>query len=467
LRNNNKKQEIYENVEILEIVAEGKAIAKIKDLVIFATQVVPGDIVDLKIIKKKKNYREAIPTKFHKYSERRINVECTHFGTCGGCKWLNVSYEDQLKYKQKQIIDNLERIGKIELNDIQPILPSENVFNYRNKLEFTFSSVRWFEKIEALSETKTPQGLGFHIPGMFDKVVDVYKCFLQKEPSNEIRNAIRTFTLENNYDYYDHRRNTGYLRNIVVRSSITNDLMVIVIFNYEDVEKRENLMNFIANKFKEITSLFYIINTKSNDSYYDQTPILFKGNDHIIDTIGTLKFKISPKSFFQTNSEQAFNLYRVTKEFANLTGTEIVYDLYTGAGTIANFVADKALKVIGIEYIPEAIEDAKINSELNNIKNTVFYAGDMKNIFNQKFIYENGKPQVIILDPPRAGVDLPVLERIINADPQKIVYVSCNPATQARDVNILSPYYKVTKIQPVDMFPHTHHVENIVLLERI
>lgn len=466
MKTRRRSSQLYENVEILGVVAEGKTIAKVDDLVIFVTGAIPGDVVDLKVVKRKDNYREAIPVKFHKYSDKRISADCQHFGTCGGCKWQNLKYEDQLDYKQTQVVDALERIGKVKLPKINKILPSEKTFYYRNKLEFTFSNIRWFTKEEAEIENKNPLGLGFHIPGMFDKVVDIQKCYLQKDPSNEIRDAIRYFAMDRNYTFYDHREKTGFLRNIVVRTSTTNDLMIIVIFGYEDVQKRTDLLEFLAAKFPVISSLMYIINKKLNDSYTDLEPLLFKGKDHIYEQMGKLKFKIGAKSFYQTNSEQAFNLYKVTEEFAALTGNEIVYDLYTGTGTIANFIASKAKKVIGIEYIPEAIEDAKINSKINNIQNTEFFAGDLKDFFSRHFIRKNGEPDVVILDPPRAGVHGSVLDSLLFALPKRIVYVSCNPATQARDINILSKNYDVKRIQPVDMFPHTHHVENVVLLEK-
>ncbi len=467
MRKRDKKIEIVANVEILEIVAEGKALAKLNDIVIFATHVVPGDVVDLQIIKKKKNYKEGIPVQFHKLSEYRTNPVCEHFGTCGGCKWLNVEYQHQLRYKQKQVVDALERIAKIEIKNISDILPSEKIYGYRNKLEYTFSNHRWFEKVDEQTQNTSPLALGFHVPEKFDRVVEIRKCWLQEEPTNRIRNSVRKFAVENNYEYYDHKQKKGFLRNLIIRNSIESELMVIIIFNYEDLEKRTALMDYIATNYQEITSFYYIINTKYNDSYFDQNPILYKGKDHIIDRIGDLKYKIGVKSFFQTNTEQAHNLYKITEEFAALTGKEIVYDLYTGAGTIANFLAKGASKVIGIEYIPEAIDDAKINSNLNNITNTFFFCGDVKNIFTTEFIEANGSPDVLIMDPPRAGIEPSILDKILQLNVNKIVYVSCNPATQARDINILSAAYQVMRIQPVDMFPHTQHVENVVLLERI
>lgn len=461
------KPQIFENVEITNLAAEGKAIAKIKDLVIFVTAVIPGDIVDLRTVKRKKNYREAVPIKFHKYSEKRIEAKCEHFGLCGGCKWQNLNYSDQLQYKQQQVVDALERIGKIELPEINPILPSEQEYYYRNKLEYTFSSKRWFtqDEIDTDDEIKDPHGLGFHIPGKFDKVLDIKKCHLQEEPSNKIRLAIKQFALEAGLGFYNIRTNEGFLRNIVIRSSTTGDLMVIVIFGYEDEAARTTLLDQLANSFPEITSLIYVINEKKNSDYSDQETICYKGKDHIFEQMDDLRFKIQAKSFYQTNSKQAYNLYKITKKYAKLTGDEVVYDLYTGTGTIANFVAREAKKVIGIEYIEDAIADAKINSEFNHITNTAFYAGDMKDILINAFIEQNDKPDVIIVDPPRAGMHPDVVKTILNANAQRIVYVSCNPATQARDIAVLDKKYTVKAIQPVDMFPQTHHVENVVLLE--
>ncbi len=463
-----KQLPFFEKVKIIDIGAEGKAIAKINDLIIFIPYVIPGDIVDIQINKKKKNYLEGYVVKFHEYSPNRQEPFCSHFGICGGCKWQILPYEDQLKYKQKQIVDNLERIGKIELPQVNDILPSENTTYYRNKLEFSFSNKRWltYDEIDdADNETKQMNALGFHIPKKFDKILNIEHCYLQKEPSNKIRLAVKKIALENNLSFFDLRKQTGLLRNLIIRTSTTNELMVIVSFYYEDKEKREKLLNYIADNFNEITSLMYVINPKPNDSITDLEVKLFKGNDHIFEVMENLKFKIGPKSFYQTNSEQAYNLYKIVREFANLSGKEIVYDLYTGTGTIANFIAKQTKKVIGIEYVKEAIEDAKINSKINNINNTEFFAGDIKDVLSQEFIDNEGNPDVIIIDPPRAGMHKNVIESILYAMPEKIVYVSCNPATQARDINLLSDNYSVEKIQPVDMFPHTHHVENVALLK--
>lgn len=462
-----KQLPFFEKVKITDIGAEGKAIAKINDLIVFIPYVIPGDIIDIQINKKKKNYLEGYAVKFHEYSPNRQKPFCSHFGTCGGCKWQMLPYQDQLEFKQKQVVDNLERIGKIKLKQVNDILPSEKTTYYRNKLEFSFSNKRWLTADEigdADNEIKQMNALGFHIPKKFDKILDIEHCYLQKEPSNKIRLAVKKYALENNLSFFDLRKQTGFLRNLIIRTSTTNELMVIVSFYFEDKEKREKLLNFIADNFNDITSLMYVINPKPNDSITDLEIKLFKGNDHFFEKMENLKFKIGPKSFYQTNSEQAYNLYKIVREFANLSGKEIVYDLYTGTGTIANFIAEQSKKVIGIEYVKEAINDAKVNSNINKIDNTEFFAGDIKDILSQEFIDINGKPDVIILDPPRAGMHKNVIESILYAKPEKIVYVSCNPATQARDINLLLDNYSVEKIQPVDMFPHTHHVENVALL---
>lgn len=458
----------FEKIKITDIGAEGKAIAKINDLIVFIPYVIPGDIVDIQINKKKKNFLEGYAVKFHEYSADRQEPFCSHFGLCGGCKWQILPYPDQLKFKQKQVVDNLERIGKIKLKQVNDILPSEKTTYYRNKLEFSFSNKRWLTNDEIDNEgneIKQMNALGFHIPKKFDKILDIDHCYLQKEPSNKIRIAVKNYALENNLSFFDLRKQTGFLRNLIIRTSTTNELMVIVSFYYEDKDEREKLLNHLSGNFTEITSLMYVINSKPNDSITDLDIKLFKGNDHFFEIMENLKFKIGPKSFYQTNSEQAYNLYKIVREFADLSGNENVYDLYTGTGTIANFVAKQSKKVIGIEYVKEAIEDAKINSTLNKISNTEFFAGDIKDILSQEFIDEKGKPDVIIIDPPRAGMHKNVIESILYAMPEKIVYVSCNPATQARDINLLLDNYSVEKIQPVDMFPHTHHVENVALLK--
>ncbi len=469
-RRKRKKYPLYERLEILDAGSQGKAIAKKDEIVIFVTEVVPGDVVDVQIKKRKKNYQEGYPVKFHKYSTQRVEAFCKHFGTCGGCKWQNMPYQNQLFYKQKQVKDNLERIGKIQPGEVNEIIPSLNDKYYRNKLEFTFSNQRWLAKEEIGNEQsqESLKGLGFHVPGRFDKIVDIEHCFLQPEPSNAIRLAIKNFAIKHRLSFFDIKNKHGFLRNLIIRnSSSTGEVMVILVFFYEVKKLRENLLRFLKDKFPQITSLMYVINPKMNDTITDLDVKLFAGRDYIIETMENLKFKISPKSFYQTNSEQAFQLYQIVREYAQLSGNEVVYDLYTGTGTIANFVASQARLVTGIEYVPEAIEDARINSSINEINNTRFFAGDMKDIFVSDFISQQGRPDVLIADPPRAGMHKDVIKNILNASPGRIVYVSCNPATQARDIELLSEKYKTTKIQPVDMFPHTHHVENVALLEKM
>lgn len=463
-----EKYPIIEGLEIIDIAAEGKALGKHNDMVVFVPMCVIGDVVNVQICNKRRRFMEGYVLDFVKKSSERTEPFCSHYGDCGGCKWQHMPYESQLKHKQQQVEDQLTRIGKIKLPEISPILGSENTQFYRNKLEFTFSNKKWIPK-EMLAdgqEVNMADGLGFHISGAFDKILDIEKCYLQGSSSNEIRNEIRNFTKANGYTYYNARTHEGLMRNLVVRTSTTGDIMLIVIFGYNDTEKIEALMEHLKVQFPQISSLLYIVNKKLNDSYADQDVILYSGADHIFEQMEDLRFKIGPKSFYQTNSEQAYNLYKVTRDFAGLTGNEIVYDLYTGTGTIANFVAHKCKKVVGVEYVPDAIEDAKVNSTINGITNTVFYAGDMKDVLCEKFIQENGAPDVIILDPPRAGIHEDVAEVVMSAAPERIVYVSCNPATQARDIAIFDAMYEITAIQPVDMFPHTHHVENVVLLEK-
>ena len=445
--------------------------AKVNELVIFVPYVVPGDVVDLQVKRKKNHSAEAVAVKFHEKSPLRTEPFCSHFGVCGGCKWQCLSYEEQLKYKQKQVFDNLTRIGKVELPEFRPILGSEKTRFYRNKLEFTFSNKRWLTEEEVKQDVKYDQmnAVGFHIPGAFDKVLAIDKCWLQDDISNQIRNAVRDYAYAHNFPFFDLRTQEGLLRNIMIRTSSTGELMVVLQCKVTDDEgrrKMEEILQFMADSFPQITSLMYVINNKCNDTIGDLDVEVFKGNDHIFEEMEGLRFKVGPKSFYQTNSEQAYNLYKVAREFAELTGNELVYDLYTGTGTIANFVARQARKVVGIEYVPEAIEDAKVNSALNGIDNTLFYAGDMKDILTNDFIAEHGRPDVIITDPPRAGMHNDVIDVILAAEPKRIVYVSCNPATQARDLQLLDGKYKVTAVQPVDMFPHTHHVENVVQLER-
>ena len=460
-----KKLPILENIEIIDAGAEGKAIAKHNDMVIFVQRVVPGDIVDIQVSKKRKSYMEGYPVKFHKYSDDRVEAKCDHFGVCGGCKWQNLPYEKQLFYKNKQVNDSFERLGKIEVKEVKYILAAPDEYFYRNKLEYTFSNKKWLtqEEVDSGNDFDNRNALGFHIPKMFDKIVDVYQCHLQANYSNEIKNFIRDYALTNNIEFYDIRENTGLLRNLVIRNTDNGELMVILIVAKKD-EATTTLLDAVYKEFPQITSLNYIVNKKLNDSYGDQEVICYKGKDHLLEIMGDLQFKVSPKSFYQTNSKQAHNLYNIALDFADISKEEIIYDLYTGTGTIANFVASKAKKVIGIEYVEDAIKDAKLNSKLNNIDNTEFFAGDMKDVLNSNFINEHGKPDTIIVDPPRAGMHADVVDTILNAEPNKIVYVSCNPATQARDISLMKEKYETVKIQPVDMFPHTHHVENVALL---
>lgn len=467
-RKKKKQLPLLENITITDVAAEGKAIAKIDGMAVFVPFVAPGDVVDIQLTRKKNSYAEGKAVAFHRYSTERTDAFCSHFGVCGGCKWQILQYAEQLKYKQKQITDNLTRIGKVALPEISPILGAPETTFYRNKLEFTFSNRKWLTEAQIAGGElfDDMNALGFHIPGMFDKVLDIEKCWLQNDISNRLRNAVRAFCVENDYPFFDLRNQEGLMRTLIVRTSSIGEVMLIVVFYKEDEEKREKLLNFVADAFPQITSLLYIINEKANDTITDQEVIVWKGRDHIFEEMEGLRFKIGAKSFYQTNSQQAYNLYNVARNFAQLTGNELVYDLYTGTGTIANFVARSAKKVIGIEYVPEAIEDAKENARLNGIENTLFFAGDMKNVLNADFIAEHGRPDVIITDPPRAGMHDDVIETILFSEPQRIVYVSCNPATQARDLSFFDGKYTVMRVQPVDMFPHTHHVENVVLLEK-
>jgi 23S rRNA (uracil1939-C5)-methyltransferase len=459
---------LLERVKITDIGAEGNALARVENLVVFVPMLIPGDVVDIRVIKKRKKYLEGRVLKFHEYSSDRIEPRCSHFGICGGCKWQHLPYHLQLKYKEKQVRDNLMRIGKIDLPQINPIIGSSEIFLYRNKLEYTFSDKRWLTKEEVDSGNKYEKevALGFHIPGLFDKVLDIKECHLQPEPSNSIRNSVREYSRLNNLQFFDLREQKGFLRNLVIRNSLEGKVMVIAVFFHEDIKKRAGLLDFLASEYPQITSLMYVINSKKNDSLNDQNPILYKGESFLSEDMDGLKFRIGPKSFYQTNTKQALELYRVVKEFAGLTGNEIVYDLYTGTGTIANYVAGVAKKVIGIEYVEEAVADAETNSKINNVRNTFFFSGDMKEVLSEEFMSINGKPDIIITDPPRAGMHEDVIRTIISAAPDKIVYVSCNPSTQARDILLLSADYNVSGVQPVDMFPHTHHVENVVLLKR-
>lgn len=458
---------ILENVKIEAVAAEGKSLAHVDGTVVFVEFAVPGDIVNVKVTKKKKNYMEGFILEIVKPSEDRLQPFCEHFGICGGCRWQPLPYDMQLKAKQQQVWDQLVRIGHLEIPNISPILPSDKTKYYRNKLEFTFSNKRWIynnEDPDSLTDEER-LGLGFHVGKFFDKVLDIKHCSLQPEPSNEIRLFIREYAVSHNLEFYNIRENTGFLRNIIVRNNQVGDVMLTVCFAYDDQDKIVPMLDAIAAEFPQIKSLHYVINEKLNDSISDLDCILYKGEDAIWETMGKLKFKIGPKSFYQTNSEQAYKLYSVAKEFAALTGNEVVYDLYTGTGTIAQFISDKASKVIGIEYVKEAIEDARINAEANGITNCTFFDGDMKDILTADFIKEHGKPEVMIIDPPRAGMHPDVVKVIMEAAPERIVYVSCNPASQARDLAMMSPMYEITAVQPVDMFPHTMHVENVCALK--
>lgn len=466
-----KSLPVLENITITDYAAEGKALARVNELVVFVPFAVPGDVVDLQVRRKKHSYCEAEIIRFIKYSERRVKPFCLHFGTCGGCKWQNIPYDEQLRMKQKQVYDQLTRIGKVNLPEFNQILGSVKTQGYRNKLEFGCSNRRWLTQDEIASGSDFTQmnAVGFHITGAFDKILPIEKCWLMDDLQNKIRNAIRDYAYEHDIVFYDIRRQCGLLRDIMVRNSDTGEWMVLIQFHYEKDEDEviaKNLLQHIADSFPEITSLLYVNNQKGNDTFNDLNIEVFKGNDYIYETMDGLTFKVGAKSFYQTNTKQAYHLYSVVRDFANLTGNELVYDLYTGTGTIANFVSRYAKRVIGIEYVPEAIEDAKINSEINNISNTLFFAGDMKDILTESFISENGTPDIIITDPPRAGMHPDVVQTIIKTAPKRIVYVSCNPATQARDLSLLDNLYEVVAVQPVDMFPHTPHVENVVLLNR-
>ena len=459
---------LIEGLEITTLAAEGKAMGRYNDMVVFVPLTVPGDVVDVQVRSKRRRFMEGFVVNYVKRSPLRTEPFCEHFGVCGGCEWQNLPYEEQLRFKQEQVRDQLSRIGKVALPEILPTLPSEKTTFYRNKLEFTFSAKRWMtaEEIAEGNAITDPEALGFHIPGMFDKVLDIRKCWLQPDPSNPIRLAVKEFCVANSYEFYDPRAHTGLMRNIIIRTSTTGEVMVIVVFAHDDRERITALLDHLAAGFPEITSLIYVVNTKLNDSIGDQELVAYRGADHIFEEMEGLRFKIGGKSFYQTNSEQAYNLYKVTRDFAELRPDDVVYDLYTGTGTIANFVAQQCAKVVGVEYVPEAIEDAKVNSRINGIENTAFFAGDMKDVLSDAFIAENGRPDVIILDPPRAGIHEDVAETILRAAPERIVYVSCNPASQARDLAIFDSMYTVDKVQPVDMFPHTHHVENVVRLTK-
>jgi 23S rRNA (uracil1939-C5)-methyltransferase len=460
---------VFDHIKVLDAGAKGVSVAKAPDgKVIFIPNVVPGDVVDVQTFKKRKAYYEGKAVKFHEFSEYRIEPVCEHFGVCGGCKWQNMKYSQQLYYKQNEVLNHLKRIGKIELPEFEPILGSEKQFFYRNKMEFSFSNSRWLteEEIGSTEDLGNRNALGFHIPKMWDKILDINKCHLQEDPSNAIRNEVRAFANENGLTFFNPRNHEGLLRTLMMRTSSTGEIMVLIQFFENDKAGRELILNHIYEKFPQITSLQYVVNNKANDTLYDTNIILYKGRDYILEEMEGLKFSINAKSFYQTNSDQAYELYKITRDFAGLTGNEIVYDLYTGTGTIAQFVSKNAKKVIGVESVPEAIIDAKANAERNNINNCEFYVGDMKVVFNESFIAQHGKPDVIITDPPRDGMHKDVIEQIMKIEPSKIVYVSCNSATQARDLALIDEKYKVTRVRPVDMFPQTHHVENVVLLEK-
>ena len=465
-KNNKEKFPLLEKIPITGIAAEGKCIARTEDMVIFVEGVAaPGDIVDLRITRKKKNFIEAVPVRFHQYSSQRVEAFCEHFGVCGGCKWQHIPYQGQLAYKQQQVIDNLERIAKVPLPEIQPILPSAQTQYYRNKLEFTFSPNRWLTNEDIQSDKQFDRRtLGFHIPKRFDKILDIAHCYLQPEPSNPIRLAVKDYARKHNLSFFDNVKNEGFLRNLIIRTSGTGEIMVILQVYHDDQPVIKELLSHLLSQFPEITSLQYVINPKGNDTFHDLEVHLFAGKPFIMEQMENLQFRVGPKSFYQTNSLQAYELYKITRDYASLQGHEIVYDLYTGTGTIANFVAHQAKKVVGLEYVAMSIEDAKVNSQINQITNTAFLAGDMKHLLTEELFSQHGKPDVVITDPPRAGMDPQVIDMLLLAAPEKIVYVSCNPATQARDIALLDAKYAVKAVQPVDMFPHTYHVENIALL---
>ncbi|MAY21441.1 MAG: 23S rRNA (uracil(1939)-C(5))-methyltransferase RlmD [Flavobacteriaceae bacterium] len=466
-RRNNRK--IFEDLEVIDAGAKGKAIAKAPDgKVVFINNAVPGDIVTVQTTKKKRAYYEGTAISFSNYSQKRTTPVCEHFGVCGGCKWQHMGYEHQLFYKQKEVENNLKRLGGVKLPDIAPILGSKDTYFYRNKMEFSFSDSKWLtkEQIERNEVIENRNALGFHIPGMWDKILDIHKCHLQEDPSNGIRNYIKDEAERLGLSFFNTRNQEGFLRTLMIRNTSIGEVMVLIQFFYDHTENREKLLNALLKKFPNLTSVLYVINSKGNDTIYDQEVHCYHGRDHIFEEMEGLKFKINAKSFYQTNSKQAYELYKVTRDFTDLTGKELVYDLYTGTGTIAQFIAKKAKKVIGIEAVPEAIAAAKENASLNGINNVAFYVGDMKNVFNKDFIADNGVPDIVITDPPRDGMHKDVVAQLINLKAERIVYVSCNSATQARDLQLLDEYYKIIKVQPVDMFPQTHHVENVVLLEK-
>ncbi|WP_369752265.1 23S rRNA (uracil(1939)-C(5))-methyltransferase RlmD [Flavobacterium sp. WC2409] len=465
----NTDKVVFHQIKVLDAGAKGVSVAKAPDgKVVFIPNVVPGDVVDVQTFKKRKSFYEGKAVHFHEFSEHRVEPVCEHFGVCGGCKWQNMNYNQQLYYKQNEVLNHLQRIGKIELPDFEPILGSEKKFFYRNKMEFSFSNSRWLteKEIDSTEDLGNRNALGFHIPKMWDKILDINKCHLQEDPSNAIRNEVRDFANANGLTFFNPREHSGLLRTLMLRTASTGEIMVLIQFFENDKANRELILDHLYEKFPQITSLQYVVNNKANDTLYDTDIKLYKGRDYILEEMEGLKFSINAKSFYQTNSDQAYELYKITRDFAGLTGNEIVYDLYTGTGTIAQFVSKKAKKVIGVESVPDAIKDAKANAVRNEITNCEFFVGDMKVVFNDSFIAQHGHPDVIITDPPRDGMHAAVIEQIMKIAPEKIVYVSCNSATQARDLALMDEKYKVTRVRPVDMFPQTHHVENVVLLER-
>jgi 23S rRNA (uracil1939-C5)-methyltransferase len=462
-----KKIPLIEKSEIISAGAEGKALAKVEGMVVFVPHAAPGDVADIQVLRKKKSFYEGRAVKFHELSPLRTQPFCEHFGICGGCSWQHMEYQHQLAFKKQQVIDNFKRIGKFGFPAVKDVIGSENTTHYRNKLEYTFSNRRWLTNFDKEDlDQKEMNGLGFHLPRLFDRILDINNCYLQPEPSNSIRLAARDFALKNDYDFYDYRKRSGFLRNLIVRNSNTGEFMVILVVNHRDEAKIAAMLDHLGQKFQEISSLMYVINSKMNDSLSDQEAELFRGQPFITEVMEGLQFRIGPLSFFQTNGVQALNLYKITREMAALKGDEIVYDLYTGTGTIANFVARSAKKVVGIEYVESSVADARENARLNNIGNVSFFAGDMAKVLNHEFFESNGRPEVVITDPPRAGMHENVVKMLLEMLPARIVYVSCNPATQARDIALMSELYQVIEVQPVDMFPHTHHIENVVLLLR-
>lgn len=465
MRRNKRERIKIDHVEVVDIAEEGKGVGKANDLVLFIPRAIPGDVVDVEVTRKKRNFAEASVTTLRASSQHRVDPFCEHFGICGGCKWQHMSYDAQLLYKNKSVENALSRIGKVDTAVMEDILASEQTRYYRNKLEYTFSNQRWLTEEEIKRDEELQRNaLGFHVPQRFDKILAINHCYLQADPSNTIRNSVSNFAIENDISFYDLRKHEGALRNLIIRNTSTGELMIIVVFAYPEEEQVDQLMSFILEKFPEVNSLLYVINQKKNDTIFDQEVHIYHGRDHIFESMAGLTFKIGAKSFYQTNSLQAYELYKITKEFAGLTGKEMVYDLYTGAGTIANFIASDARKVVGVEYVPTAIADAKVNSELNGISNTDFFAGDMKDVLNDEFIAFHGKPDVIITDPPRAGMHADVVKKLLEIEADKIVYVSCNAATQARDLSMLGEKYDVKRSKAVDMFPQTQHVENVALL---